>query len=312
MFMMATGFGRPFEWLITLLLILVTIFAVLKLDGVIHWSWFYVFIPFYIIVLQMIYLPILYDCLSVYFEKDFEDDLSPEKHVCCSPVFYYIIFVLTLGTNSNGLKRSLVYSVSGTVSAFLVMYGIKAGFFENDPSFPWWGVFFPLLIECCFGLFILIHGGGTLDKLWEDDKWIDRVLACLVIFMLFIFFIFTFLKLDDHISWTWFKVLSPLFIMKGFLVLIPLVLTIWVGCFRSSYLRRKTRWHQESPVFCMVSVVLIILVLVPLLTFEILLAQKAEGSNHLNYKLIFTPLFIIEGCSVVGCVALNIMALTAD
>jgi len=62
----------------------------------------------------------------------------------------------------------------------------------------------------------------------------------------------------------------------------------------------------------MVSVVLIILVLVPLLTFEILLAQKAEGSNHLNYKLIFTPLFIIEGCSVVGCVALNIMALTAD
>jgi len=271
-----------------------------------------VFIPFYVIILQMLYLPILYDVANCYFDKDFEDDLSPEKHTCCSPVFYFIMFVLTLGIHSNRLKRTLVYSASVTVSAFLIMYGIKAGFYENNNSFPWWAVFFPLLVETGYGLWVLICGGNDLEPIWIDQKWIDRILGCIVAVLMLLFLIFTFLKLDNHLDFTWYQVLVPLFIVKGFLVFIPLFLTIWVGCFRSSYLRRKTRWHKESPVLCMVSVVLIVLVLVPLLTFEILLAQRAEGDNHLNYKLIFTPIFIIEGCSVVGCIALNAMALKAD
>jgi len=156
----------------------------------------------------------------------------------------------------------------------------------------------------------LLSSCGPLEQITADSKWIDRVLMVIMIMVLFIFFLFTLLKLDQHVKWSWYVVMIPLFIVKGLLVLIPMALTLFVSC--TSYsTKRKTRWSKDPGILCIMATVIAVVLLVPLLTFEILLAQRAQNDNHLSYAKIFAPLFIIEGCSVVGCVVLNIMAFTA-
>ncbi len=112
---LATGYARIYEWIITAGLILVTVLASLKLDQVIDWPWYLIFVPFYFIIAQLIYVPITYDVSSAYYNKDFEDSFSPPDHVCCSPVFYFILFIIGLGKNGTTTTRSYIYTTSCTV-----------------------------------------------------------------------------------------------------------------------------------------------------------------------------------------------------
>lgn len=84
----------------------------LKLDGIVDWSWGLIVIPFYFIIFQLIYAPLMYDSASVYFDKDFEDHMS-EEHPYCGPIFYLLFFIMPLGHMSDAKKRSVVY---GTIS----------------------------------------------------------------------------------------------------------------------------------------------------------------------------------------------------
>ncbi len=63
--------------------------------------------------------------------------------------------------------------------------------------------------------------------------------------------------------------------------------------------------------FCLTATGIAVLILAPLLTLEVLLAQRADGTNHLSYVHIFIPLFIIEGCGCIGCVILNGVAIAS-
>jgi hypothetical protein len=67
--MLGVGYGRIYEWLVLFGLIFTTITTALKLDGVIDWSWWIVFIPFYFMILQLIYLPLMYDLASLCYHR---------------------------------------------------------------------------------------------------------------------------------------------------------------------------------------------------------------------------------------------------
>jgi len=111
-------------------------------------------------------------------------------------------------------------------------------------------------------------------------------------------------------------VLIPIFILKGTMVCAPFWLTLCSTCFYS--FRRATRWSKDKGLFCLIALAIMVVVLAPLLTFEILLAKRAEAeaqdpsAKQMAYALIFIPLFIMEGCAFVGCIILNITAIVAD
>jgi len=307
-FLMLSGLSSPYEWLITVCLLLVTIFSSLKLDGVIDWSWPIVFIPFYIVIVNLLYTPIIYEISSFYFERDFEDKLVPNE-TCFGPVFYFILFVIPLGYSAVQILRFLIYSVFVTTFAFIICFVVKVS--VNNSSLAWWGVFLPLLIECFILILLLISGATTWTIISQDEKWIDRALLIMCSCLMFLFFLFCSLKLDGNIEWSWFQVLVPLFMMKGLLVLIPIGFSLLMF-FGSYSMKQKTRWKKAPSALCFLASILAIFVYTPLFTFEILLAQHAEGSNHLRFVVMFIPLFIIEGLSLIGCVVLNGIALSSD
>jgi len=305
--MLYTGYMRPYEWLITLLLILTTILAVLKLDNVITTSWAVVFVPFYFIVLHAIWTPLVYDTASAMYDEDFEETLSPQERRCCSPVFYYMLYIVPLGRSSDWTIRFLAYTAVGSLSSFLVLGFIKI---ISDDLFEWWAVFIPLMFECLVVTVALISGCGR-DFITNDDHWIDRAIPCFLTVILLLFFIFMFLKLDQLVDWSWYVVMIPYFVLKAALVICPVILS-GISFWASYSVRSYTRWSQDSGMFCLISTILSVLVYAPLMVFVVLAIQKAEGDNNLTYALIFTPLFILEGCGCIGCIIMNGIATASD
>lgn len=55
----------------------ITILSALKLDGVIEWHWAIILIPLYLVILQMILVPLTYDIISTSFDHSFEEELDP-------------------------------------------------------------------------------------------------------------------------------------------------------------------------------------------------------------------------------------------
>jgi len=244
---------------------------------------------------------LMYDIASMYFDKDFEDRIS-DDHKYCGPIFYLLFFMMPLGNTSDLKKRSLVYGTITCVVLFLILLCVKVA---SDTTMGWWAVFLPILIQCCIFITVLIV--GNYDRIWEDDQWIDRALPIIMTIVFVLSIIFISLKLDDAVTWSWYFTLIPLFILQGLFIVIPIILTSISAC-ASYWIRSKTRWSDETSAFCTVAVVVAVLLIGPLLTLEILLAQHAEGANHLTYALMFIPLFILEGCGVLGCGILNFIA----
>lgn len=60
---------------------------------------------------------------------------------------------------------------------------------------------------------------------------------------------------------------------------------------------------------CIVASAIALMVLGPLLAFEILIAQYLEHERTTSFALIFVPLFLLEGFGVCGCCALNLVVL---
>jgi hypothetical protein len=125
-------------------------------------------------------------------------------------------------------------------------------------------VFLPLLVQIVFACVTLITGtdywwfhshlnvGLGFDPIWYDDRWIDRALSMLNLAILFLALLFIALKLDGFLEWyssctlflhllrSWFATIVPLLVLKGLLVIIPLVLSIFsAAC--SYHWRSKTR-----------------------------------------------------------------------
>ncbi|KAI4786007.1 hypothetical protein KUCAC02_037409 [Chaenocephalus aceratus] len=100
-------------------------------------------------------------------------------------------------------------------------------------------------------------------------------------------FIFIALRLDLIITWPWLVVCVPLWILMSFLCLVVLYYIIWSVLFLRSIdiIAEQRRTHITMAISWMT-------IVVPLLTFEILLVHKLDDHNSLSYVCVFVPLWL--------------------
>jgi len=289
-------FARPYEWICTVALILFTIFGVLKLDENINWHWGVVFIPMLVVVYQMFFAPLVYDILRSHFTYDFEDELAPEKTM--RPIFFFLFFLMPL-QSGRPLHRFLVFAPIISLVLFILLLLVRL----SGVAVMWWLVFLPLLV---FGIYMVILPHMVHR---HPTKWLDHVVPSFASLLLFLFFLFLFLKVDGVLDWSWFVVMVPLFILKGFLICAPMLMTFFSYFCCSFWMVDHSRWPGDAGAYCIVAAAVAVLILGPLLAFEVLMAQRLEGVISTSYSLIFIPIFLLEGIGVCGCCALNLVVL---
>ncbi|XP_061033949.1 transmembrane protein 185A isoform X2 [Eubalaena glacialis] len=100
-------------------------------------------------------------------------------------------------------------------------------------------------------------------------------------------FIFIALRLDKIIHWPWLVVCVPLWILMSFLCLVVLYYIVWSVLFLRSMdvIAEQRRTHITMALSWMT-------IVVPLLTFEILLVHKLDGHNAFSCIPIFVPLWL--------------------
>jgi len=305
-FLLCCCFGRPYEWFAALSIIWITVLASLKLDGHITWDWGVIFIPLYLVIIQILFAPIIYDLISSKFSYTFEEELDPDDNQLCGPIFFFLAFILPM-SDDKSTGRSSLYPVVSFFVLFLIFAIIRIA---GVSHLPWWAVFLPLYVVIIYTGVIIMWIAGY-DTCMNDDQRFDRIVPVIGNTLLILFLIFLSLKLDGAITWSWYIVMTPLFILKGLVVLIPIILSILTLYFdqKGSYwLEDRTRWPDHLGSYCITATLVILLVLGPLLTFELLLAQRLEhkdSENQPSYALIFIPLFILEGFGLCGCCIVN-------
>lgn len=249
-FLKGTCFARPWEWISVGCVLAVTILAVLKLDGSLNASWATVMIPLYILLLQIVGAPILYDTLSTCYDYDFDREFEPDDNSRCGPLFFFLAFIVPL-QESTRFARLVIYPVITCLLLWLIFMFVKIN--NVATNFPWIAAFVPLLIICII-FCIVILSIGTFN-VFSDEQRIDRIIPTFFIILLMLFIIFLALKLEGTISWSWFYVMSPLWILKGLFVLIPIVLTMMTiicdRCINVYWLEDRTRWAENPGPFCM-------------------------------------------------------------
>lgn len=296
-------YGRPYEWICTIAVILFTIFVVLKLDNVVSWSWQVVFIPLILICYQMLFAPLVYDFLRVRCGCDFEDELAPEKTM--RPIFFFLFFLMPL-QSGRLLNRLLVFTPIVTLLAFFVLLLLRIS--GAAESVRWWVVVLPLIL---FAVYLTILPLVVQEPVWDDSKWLDHVLPCIGALLVLIFVLLLAVKLEGPASsLSWFGVMAPLFVLKGLFVVVPIVLTFSSHFCCDFWLEQRSRWPSaDTGSYCIVAIAVVLLVLGPLLAFEILLAQYLEHERTSSFSLIFVPVFLLEGFGVCACFALNMVVL---
>jgi len=247
----------------------------------------------------MLFAPLVYDILRARYACDFEEELAPEKFM--RPIFFFLFFLMPL-SRGRLLNRFLVFTPIATLLAFFVLLLLRL----SSHHVAWWGVILPLLL---FAVYLTILPLIVHEPVWEDNKWLDHVLACVGGVLVLLFVLLLALKLEEAVSITWFAVMAPLFILKALFVIVSASLTFFSHFCCSFWLEDRSRWPGDTASYCIVATAVVLVVLGPLLAFEILIAQYLEHQRTTTFSLIFVPLFLLEGFGVCGCCALNLVVL---
>ncbi|KAM6949054.1 transmembrane protein 185A-like [Aplochiton taeniatus] len=141
----------------------------------------------------------------------------------------------------------------------------------------WLLVFMPLFFVSPVSVAACVWG-------FRHDRSLELEVLCSVNILQFIFIA---LKLDRIVHWPWLVVCVPLWILMSFLCLVVLYYLIWSLLFLRSIdiIAEQRRSHVTMATSWMA-------IVVPLLTFEILLVHKLDGHSSLSYVAVFVPLWI--------------------
>ncbi|KAG7250980.1 hypothetical protein CRUP_024055 [Coryphaenoides rupestris] len=132
----------------------------------------------------------------------------------------------------------------------------------------WLLVFMPLFFVSPVSVAACVWG-------FRHDRSLELEVLCSVNILQFIFIA---LKLDGIINWPWLVVCVPLWILMSFLCLVVLYYIIWSVLFLRSIdiIAEQRRTHITMAISWMT-------IVVPLLTFEILLVHQLDGHNSLSF-----------------------------
>eukprot|EP00727_Mastigamoeba_balamuthi_P012350 m51a1_g7738 hypothetical protein (459) ;mRNA; r:198585-200747 len=296
------AFARPWEWLTTCMILLFTVFCVMKWDRTIDWAWSTVFVPLYVVLFQVVVAPLSYTLVRHMFDEDFEMELDPSK--TCRPLLFNAIFVLPL-TSKNARRYAIFFTLLVTLCAFGVLLAVKASI---PDAFSWPIVFIPMYIACGFlaVLPLFIEEGLLQECITEDREWVDRVALVPVGLLLLLFSIFLPLQMEETVAWSWHSVMAPLYCLIAYLTILPVALTISSTCCLDEFMNRHSRWSDDQTAFCLLSTGIVVVVFAPLLTFLVLMAQYLDGERDYRYSTMFIPIFISQSILICACCALNI------
>lgn len=165
---------------------------------------------------------------------------------------------------------------------------------------PWLILLLGIALEQMFGW----SSGVTF---W-DGRVLDRLFLLLSSIQIAIILLFVVIKLDNVVSWNWYKVLIPLWVYFGFILVYPLIATTCAGCSYSA--RRNIRLADaEGACFAFSAHMWCIgFLAAPILTWFILAALNLDGNAHRSWAVVFIPIFIIDGLLIIACGVFDLIA----
>ncbi|PIK39589.1 putative transmembrane protein [Apostichopus japonicus] len=147
----------------------------------------------------------------------------------------------------------------------------------GDKTHNWLIVFMPLFLTAPVSIAACVWG-------FKHDRGLELEAMCSINILQFIFIA---LKLEKLIRWNWAAVFIPVWILTCLMCLIVLYYIIWsILILRApDLMAEQRRAHLRAAVGALALVV-------PLLTFEVLLVHRLDNNNDLPYIAVCCPLYI--------------------
>ncbi|XP_038057142.1 transmembrane protein 185A-like [Patiria miniata] len=141
----------------------------------------------------------------------------------------------------------------------------------------WLVVFMPLFLTSPMSIAACVWG-------FRHDRGLELEAMCSINVLQFIFIA---LKLDDIITWSWSVVFIPIWILMCLLCLIVLYYIVWsILILRATEIMAEQRRAHLMAAFTAMALV------VPLLTFEILLVNRLDHITSHPFVAVFSPFYI--------------------
>ncbi|CAD7670595.1 unnamed protein product [Nyctereutes procyonoides] len=242
---------NPSKFLIYACLLLFSVLLPLRLDGVIHWSYWAVFAPIWLWKLLVV------------------AGASVGAGVWARNPRYR-----TEGEACVEFKAMLI---AVAIHLLLLMFEVLVCDRVERGTHFWLLVFMPLFFVSPVSVAACVWG-------FRHDRSLELEILCSVNILQFIFIA---LRLDRIIHWPWLVVFVPLWILMSFLCLVVLYYIVWSLLFLRSLdvVAEQRRTHVTMAISW-------ITIVVPLLTFEVLLVHRLDGHNTFSYISIFVPLWL--------------------
>merc|ERR1712227_81369 len=244
---------NPSKFIIYSSLFLFSIFLSLKLDGIIDWNIWCIFIPLF--------------CWKAI--------------VIFGAIFGVIAWIRHPEARNEGQTEFKAMLIAAIIHTLLLCFELLLCIqieihYLGSFSYSWLLTFMPLFVLCPLAVAACIWAYNH-----ERSLEMEAVISSNILL-----FIFIALKLDEVIHWKWKSVFIPLWVVMCLPGIFALYYVVWALLFirqpqytaeRKANLTHATIW---------------LLVVIPMIAFEVLLTFRLDGDAKLEFMNIFTPLHV--------------------